>query len=129
MTASAVLEKWVGDLARRTTALFVAIEDRGAVGFIQLRADDHDGEVMSLYVDPSRWSQGVGSALLAFGEGWLATHGADTAVLWTATRSRQSRGFYEHRGWFATGDEQTQHLGPTDVVLHEVQYGKSLASR
>lgn len=82
---------------------------------------------MSLYVDPSRWSHGVGSTLLASGEAWLAAHGADTAVLWTARESPQSRGFYEHRGWMASGAEQTQHLGPTHVPLHEVEYRRSLA--
>lgn len=127
MTASAVLGKWKGDLLRPTTSVFVAINDGCVVGFLQLRADSHEGEVMSLYVDPSRWGQSVGSTLLAFGEAWLVAHGVDTAVLWTAKESQQSRGFYEHRGWVASGDEQTQHLGPTDVALHEIEYRKSLA--
>jgi GNAT superfamily N-acetyltransferase len=107
--------------------MFVAIDDGCVVGFLQVRADGHEGEVMALYVDPSRWAQCVGSTLLAFGEAWLVAHGVDTAVLWTAKESQQSRVFYEHRGWVATGDEQTQHLGPTDIELHEIEYRKSLA--
>jgi GNAT superfamily N-acetyltransferase len=128
MTASAVLEKWEVDLRRTTSSMFVAVDDGDLVGFLQLRADDHDGEVMSLYVDPSRWDQGIGSALLAFAEAWLVTHGVGDAVLWTAKESRQSRSFYERRGWVASGDEQTQLVGPTGVALHEVEYRKSLTS-
>jgi GNAT superfamily N-acetyltransferase len=127
LTASAVLGKWKGDLLRPTTSVFVAIDAGCVVGFLQLRADSHEGEVMALYVDPSRWGRSVGSTLLAFGEAWLVAHGVDTAVLWTAKESQQSRTFYEHRGWVGSGDEQTQHLDPTEVALHEVEYRKSLA--
>jgi GNAT superfamily N-acetyltransferase len=127
MAASAVVGKWEGDLARPTTSLFVAIDRGGIVGFLQLRADGHAGEVMALYVDPSRWGQSVGSTLLAFGEAWLVAEGADAGVLWTAKESQQSRTFYEHRGWVPTGEEQTQHLGPTDVPLHEIEYRKWFA--
>lgn len=126
MTASAVLGKWKGDLLRPTTSVFVAIDDGCVVGFLQLRADGNEGEVMSLHVDPSRWGERVGSTLLDFGEAWLGAEGVDAAVLWTARESQQSRGFYEHRGWVASGGEQTQFLGHTGVALHEVEYRKSL---
>lgn len=127
MTTSAVLGKWKGELLRPTTSLFVAVSDGCIVGFLQLQADSHEGAVMSLYVDPSKWGRGLGSTLLAFGEAWLTTQGVDAAVLWTAKESQQSRVFYEHRRWVASGNEQTQHLGPTDVALHEIEYRKSLA--
>lgn len=126
MTASAVRSKWDGDLLHQTTPMFVAIHGGCIVGFLQVRADGHEGEVMSLYVDPSKWGHHVGSTLLTFGEEWLAAHGVETALLWTAKQSQQSRGFYEHHGWVATGDEQTHHLGPTDVALHEVGYRKPI---
>jgi len=129
MTPTAVLGKWEGDLLHPTASVFVAIGDGCVVGFLQLRADGHEGEVMSLYIDPSVWGEGVGSTLLAFAEEWLVAHGVDMAVLWTAKESQQSRTFYEHRGWVASGDEQTQHLGPTNVALHEIEYRKALAPR
>ena len=127
MTASAVLGKWKGAVLRPTTSLFVAVTDGCVVGFLQVRADGREGEVMALYVDPSRWGQRVGSTLLSFGEEWLLAHGVDSAVLWTAKESQQSRGFYEDRGWVASGDEQTQYLGATEIALHEIEYRKSLA--
>ncbi len=129
MTADAVLPKWRGDLGDPTSSMFVAVGDGGVVGFLQLRADETDGEVMSLYVDPARWSQGVGTTLLSFGEEWLVSHGVGEAVLWTARESRQSRSFYERRGWAASGGEQTQLIGPTAVELHEVEYRRSLSPR
>jgi ribosomal protein S18 acetylase RimI-like enzyme len=129
MTPGAVLGKWKGDLLRPDASLFVAINDGCVIGFLQVRSEGHEGEVMSLYVDPSRWGQSIGLTLLGFGETWLAARGVDTAVLWTAKESQQSRSFYEHRRWLASGEEQTQYLGPTDVALHEVKYRKSLAQR
>jgi len=125
MTARVVLGKWREDLASSTTSMFVAIRG-GVTGFIQLRIDGRQGEVLSLYVDPASWSQGVGSSLLAFGESWLEAQGVHTAMLWTAQESEQSREFYEHRGWSASGRSQVQQLGPADVALHEVEYCKPL---
>lgn len=127
MTTSAVLEKWKGAVLDPTTSLFVAVSDGCVVGFLHVRADGREGEVMALYVDPSRWGQRVGSTLLAFGEEWLVAHGVDTAVLWTAKESQQSKGFYEAREWVASGGQQTQHLGPTDIAVDEIEYRKTLA--
>lgn len=125
MTAGAVVGIWNERLADATSSMFVAVEDGRILGFLQIRADGHEGEIMSLYVDPSAWTRGVGSRLLEFGETWLAAEGASIGHLWTARESRQSRGFYEHRRWIASGREQTQML-PSDVALHEVEYRKSL---
>lgn len=127
MTPEVVLPKWQDDLRSAASSIFVATRDEHVVGFLQLRPDRQAGEVMSLYVDPSNWGQGIGSDLLAFGESWLLTRFAVRAFLWTAKESSQSRGFYESRGWSATGNEQTQLLGPSDTALHEVEYRKSLA--
>ena len=124
MTVDVVRAKWASDVANQATPMFVADGD-GVEGFLQLRPDALVGEVMSLYVDPAAWSRGVGSRLLSFGEAWLAER-AGTAMLWTARDSEQSRSFYEHRGWAATGREQEQALGPNGVALHEVEYRKAL---
>jgi GNAT superfamily N-acetyltransferase len=126
MTTRAVLAKWEADLGLPTTSMFVAVSEGEVIGFLQVRADGNDGEVMSLYVDPLRWRQRVGSTLLDFGEAWLISQGVGTAVLWTARERLQSRSFYEERGWMASGNEQTQVLAPANVALHEVEYRKSL---
>jgi len=129
MTAAQVLAKWRDDLRRPATPLFVAVhDDRSVVGFLQVRATGGEGEVMSLYVHPSSWRRGVGSTLLAFAEAWLIDRRVHTATLWTAKESHQARGFYEHHGWRASGATQTQHLGPSRVALHEVEYRKTLSA-
>jgi GNAT superfamily N-acetyltransferase len=125
MSPSAVVGKWEGSLRDSTTSMVVATSD-DVVAFLQLRADGDDGEVMALYVDPARWDEGIGSTLLAFGEAWLVSQGVGSALLWTARDSQQARSFYERRGWVASGDEQTQLVGPTGVALHEVEYRKAL---
>ena len=127
MTTRAVRGKWEADLGLPTTSMFVAVSQGDVIGFLQVRADGTDGEVLSLYVDPVRWRQSVGSALLDFGEAWLVSQGVGHAALWTARDSPQSRSFYEERGWMASGGQQTQVLGPANVALHEVEYRKSLA--
>lgn len=126
MTPAAVLGQWTGNLSDPKGPFFVAADGALVIGFVQFRSDRREGEVLSLYVHPSAWSQGVGSALLAFGETSLLGSGVEVARLWTAKESQQSRRFYEHRGWLASGREQTQYLGPANVALHEVEYRKFL---
>lgn len=129
MTADAVLATWENLLVESATSMFVAEQDGSVAGFLQVRADADAGEVMALYVDPATWRSGVGSSLLTFAESWLGRRGVTTAILWTARDSQQSRGFYEARGWAASGVDQAQQLGPAGVVLHEVEYRKSVAQR
>jgi ribosomal protein S18 acetylase RimI-like enzyme len=126
MTPAAVLGQWTASLADPKGPFFVAAEGGLVVGFLMFRADGDEGEVLSLYVHPSAWSRGVGSALLALGETSLLGSGVQVARLWTAKDSQQSRQFYEHRGWLASGREQTQYLGPANVALDEVEYWKPL---
>lgn len=123
LSPDVVLPKWERDLANSDSSMFVAERDERIGGFLQL-ANTHS-EVISLYVDPSVWRIGVGSMLLAFGEVALSDRGEESAMLWTARDSTQSRSFYERHEWLATGRSQSQNLAP-GVDLHEIEYSKRL---
>ncbi|HXR23625.1 MAG TPA: GNAT family N-acetyltransferase [Acidimicrobiales bacterium] len=61
------------------------------------------GEVYGCYVDPERWRQGVGSALMLAGLERLAGAGYSQAVLWVLADNSRARAFYERHGWRADG--------------------------
>lgn len=127
LTADSVIESWAQAIWDETKPIFAAARAGNVVGFLQVLATPQEGhgDIRALYVHPSEWGRGVGSSLLAFGESWLAYSGPRTASLWTAQESTQSRQFYEHRGWQATGETITQYLRDS-VPLREVQYQKPI---
>ncbi|AHC23552.2 MULTISPECIES: GNAT family N-acetyltransferase [Mycobacteriaceae] len=82
------------------------------------------GEIWALYVDPSRWGQGVGRRLLTAGCAQLAQQGCEKAGLWVLSGNVRARRFYESAGWRFNGTERTDDIG-TDLV-HEVRYERNL---
>ena len=79
------------------------------------------GELYAIYVDPERWSQGVGRALLAHSSGRLAALGNSIAILWVLESNVRARRFYERAGWRADGGSKTENL-PDGITLREVRY-------
>lgn len=68
------------------------------------RAALGDGEdaritLVALYVDPDRWRQGVGGALLASALERVARRGCREAVLWVLPENRAALAFYERFGF------------------------------
>jgi GNAT superfamily N-acetyltransferase len=60
-------------------------------------------EVVALYVDPGRWRQGIGRALLGSAEDEAGSRGYTEAFLWSFERNAQAIAFYEERGWSRDG--------------------------
>jgi GNAT superfamily N-acetyltransferase len=86
---------------------------------------DRCGELRGLYVDPERWSRGVGRTLLARAEAELGRNW-DQAVLWTLEDNPRTRLFYEAAGWHTDGETGTlERLG---VAAPVVRYVKRLSS-
>jgi GNAT superfamily N-acetyltransferase len=65
--------------------------------------DEHVAEVMTLYLDPSVWSEGAGAMLLKESVEELARVGYRLATLWVLETNARARGFYEHMGWRPDG--------------------------
>jgi ribosomal protein S18 acetylase RimI-like enzyme len=109
-------------------ATFVADGDGGVAGFVAVgpsRDDDAVGEVYAIYVDPDRWGDGVGRALLERGVEALTTRGFREATLWVLEDNPRARRFYEAAGWAADGARKHEPYLGVDVA--EVRYRRSLA--
>jgi lincosamide nucleotidyltransferase A/C/D/E len=83
----------------------LVLESGGAVvGCVAAAVDEGaEGEVVGLYVDPSRWGEGFGARLLDAMLDDLRGVGATSARLWVLEHNTRARGMYERRGWVADG--------------------------
>ena len=82
--------------------------------------DSRGGEVWTLYVAPSHWGRGYGSALLRNAEDALAAGGRRDLALWVLEGNDLARRFYERAGW--RDDDGMKPFG--DSGLSEVRYRK-----
>jgi GNAT superfamily N-acetyltransferase len=63
-------------------------------------------ELVAMYVEPERWRQGAGDALMKAALERLAGLPYTEAVLWTFAQNKRAIAFYERHGWQADGDER-----------------------
>jgi len=87
-----------------------------------LRDDAHRGELWALYIAPSHWGRGYGSALLRNAEEALAAGGRRDLALWVLEGNDRARRFYERAGWRT--DDGTKPFG--DSGLSEVRSRKEV---
>ncbi len=92
--------------------MWVAEEAGNIVAFAKAGpwADGGSGSVAELdelYVEPSRFRQGIGTRLLCFVESELAAAGFDRAVLWVLEDDRAAQAFYVVNGW-SPGDRSKE---------------------
>jgi len=108
---------------------FVAEEDGVVIGWATVGPardpDDRFGAVYGLYVDPDRWGEGAGRALLGRAETELAKTWNE-AELWTLGENERARRFYEQAGW--TFDGTTGTFDRLGVSAPTVRYVKRLIS-
>jgi GNAT superfamily N-acetyltransferase len=107
------------NLERLTPGSFsvVAEVDGRIVGscFVMGTARDGDlpedvAELVAIYVDPPRWRQGVGTALLREALVRAAREGKSEISLWTLSGNRPAQAFYERHGFESDGTEQTHPI-------------------
>lgn len=89
----------------RTT---VALDGGDIIGFATIGPSrDHDlddaGELMALYVHPSRWRSGVGSMLLSDATTQLTDRGFSLGSLWVLTENHRAESLYRRAGWTRDG--------------------------
>jgi GNAT superfamily N-acetyltransferase len=64
------------------------------------------GELVAIYIDPNRWRQGIGRALIEETVRRTAGMGFTELSLWTLTQNEPAIRFYEDLGWRPDGREQ-----------------------
>jgi ribosomal protein S18 acetylase RimI-like enzyme len=107
--------RWRERLAEPWAELLVLIQDKGIAGYVgygPTRDEALDpnkvGEVYVLYVAPSAWRRGHGSALLREAMGNLREQGSTEVVLWVLHNNEQAIAFYESAGFVADGARQVK---------------------
>lgn len=82
-------------------------------------------EIAALYVDPDRWREGIGSALLREA---LAAAGEGEVTLWTLAANRPALLFYERFGFEPDGAERRDPVGPPAAQAEPLQVRLRLRS-
>jgi GNAT superfamily N-acetyltransferase len=108
----------------------VAAEKRVILGFattmLSRDADlpDH-GELCALYVDPAKWGQGIGAALIAAARANLLAQRYRKALLWVLVGNARAERFYRVDQWVADGNRRTDSAWK-GIVVNEVRYQRGL---
>jgi GNAT superfamily N-acetyltransferase len=123
------VKAWVRDIAANLERLergsFSLAAERGGevVGscFVMGPARDGDlgrdvAELVAIYVDPHRWRQGIGRALLERAFPRTAAAGFSEISLWTFTENRSARAFYEKLGWRPDGTEHPHPIAGVPAI-------------
>lgn len=84
--------------------------------------DSRVAEVVAIYVDPKRWGQGVGRALMQSAEGEAAQAGYKGMFLWSFERNAQARAFYARLGYKREGQPRAHEA----TGLPTIQLGRHL---
>ncbi len=91
------------DLARArgrpNSEILVAEQDGRPVGTVMVGEDGHRGWVYYLAVDPAARGAGLGRALMAAAEAWVAARGIRKLELMVRRENRAVLGFYEGLGY------------------------------
>jgi GNAT superfamily N-acetyltransferase len=92
----------------------LAAEMNGAfAGSLFVKGPARDGdlgpevaELVAIYIDPNRWRQGIGRALMAEAVRRTAAEGYTELSVWTLEQNYPGIAFYEALGWKPDGREQ-----------------------
>ncbi len=119
-----------GDRGPGRPVTVLAVDDSGVVGFVvtgpaRVAANPTRGELYALYVQPERWRQGIGHALLVDARRRLIAEGFVEASLWALEGNERAERFYRADGWRPVGARRREHLHGIEV--DEVEYRRDLA--
>ena len=121
--------RWQELLADPAHVFLMAEEDGELLGYLSCGSSrDEDvprevGEVRSLFVAPTAWRRGVGSALMSAGLDELTRRGFTEATVWSFADNRRANAFYEASGFTRDGGEKRQEHW---AEMLEVRYRRSL---
>src|SRR6266700_3297028 len=82
------------------------------------------GELFALYVDPDKWGQGIGMALVSAARGSLCGLGFRNALLWVLVGNVRAERFYRIDQWAPDGLRRSDSMW--GVTVNEVRYQREL---
>lgn len=116
MTPQGQTVRWRSSILAREEAVFVAEDERGEIvgmascGISRDTNLGFDGEVYTLYVDPARYSSGIGRSLLARAFAWMMERGYVSCVIWAHAKNN-ARFFYEKMGGRLVAERSGRLMG------------------
>jgi ribosomal protein S18 acetylase RimI-like enzyme len=116
MTPRGQASRWRQAIRARGEAVFVAQDERrGIVGMASCgrsrdRALPFDGEIYTLYVDPTFYGRGIGRALLSSAFGWMTDREYESCVIWAHAKNN-ARFFYEKMGGRLVAERAAKMMG------------------
>ena len=111
---------WSGLIGTGTGLTFVACTPEVS-GFASLIGR----EIAALYVEPDRWRQGIGSALLREA---LTAAGEGAVTVWSLADNAPALRFYERFGFEPDGGERRDPIGPPGARAEPLQIRLRLRS-
>ena len=88
--------------------------------------DSHAAEIMAIYVDPERHSEGIGTRLMSIALDHASIRAFSEIMLWVLPGNKRARRFYESFGFNSNGVERTDH-GLRTTAPH-LEYRRPLLS-
>jgi ribosomal protein S18 acetylase RimI-like enzyme len=117
MTPKGQTARWEAAIRARGREQVLVAENgaRGVIGMTSFgpsrdSALGFDGEVYTLYIDPSEFNRGLGRALLRAAFAALGTRGYSSCVIWTHSRN-PARFFYEKMGGRVIAERAARMMG------------------
>ena len=114
-----IREVWAEALVDRDVEVFIAEVGGEPAGAVSVGG----GFLRTLYVRPSHWRTGVGTALHDHALDRLRAQGRTRAKLWTLEENWSARRYYEKRDWTLTDETRVVPFPPNPI---DVQYAKVL---
>lgn len=117
--------RWTPTMEREKEKLFLAVENRKILGASTYDAARDPkmcgwGEIISMYLLPSYYRQGIGTQLFAAVNKALMDNGFLKIYLWVLEGNVSARAFYEKNGFYFNGDVNADNIGGRNV--NEVRY-------
>jgi len=107
---------WSKVLTQPDALVLVATDRQAVVGFCSiLPSRDADassaiGEITAIYVDPSVWRSGTGSALVDAAVEAARLRSFSELTLWVLANNTHARAFYEALGFHSNGHTKTEEF-------------------
>ena len=107
--------------------LLVARAEGEPTGFAAWRESTRapgQGDLHSLFIDPSAWGYGFGRALLRSAAAEIAASGHTAAELWVPEANLRAITLYESEGWRPSGERRRHPRLGLELQRYEIELGR-----